>query len=294
MYEAYYGFSEKPFSIQPDPDLIYWGRNHCMAYAMLSYGVINRAGFTVITGEIGCGKTTLIRHLLNEIGDDANVALLSNIVRREKSLLKWIMMAFDQPHERIGIVGLYDRFQKFLISEYAAGRRTVLIVDEAQNLGAERLEELRMLSNINADKDQLLQIILAGQPGLREILRDPELAQITQRVASEFNLEPLAEAETIEYIAHRLHTAGGRRDLVNRDACMLVHAASGGIPRIINILCDIALVYSFASQLPFVTAETVTNVIRDKRRHGVFPVRWPATLSAQPPADEELPLVAAE
>ncbi len=290
MYETYFGFQEKPFSIQPDPDLIYWGRIHSMAYAMLSYGIINRAGFTVITGEIGCGKTTLIRHLLNEIGDDTNVALLSNIVLREKSLLKWIMMAFEQPHERIGTVGLYGRFQKFLIDEYAAGRRTVLIVDEAQNLGAERLEELRMLSNINADKDQLLQIILVGQPGLRDILRDPDLAQITQRVASEFNLEPLAAEETIEYVAHRLTAVGGDRNVIDGAACRLVHEASGGIPRIINILCDISLVYAFASQQPNVTRETVLSVLRDKSRHGVFPVSWPAAdEAAGDPSNDELP-----
>ena len=298
MYESYFGFREKPFSIQPDPDLIYWGRIHSMAFAMLSYGIINRAGLTVITGEIGCGKTTLIRHLLNEIGDDTNVALLSNIVPREKSLLKWIMMAFEQPHERIGNVGLYGRFQKFLINEYAQGRRTVLIVDEAQNLGAERLEELRMLSNINADKDQLLQIILVGQPGLRDILRDPDLAQIAQRVASEFNLEPLSAEETSEYIAHRLAKVGGERDTIDHAACRLIHEAAGGIPRLINILCDISLVYAFASHQPGVRRETVMSVLRDKARHGVFPVRWPpaAVTEADEPASAEaaLPLEAAE
>ena len=217
MYQAYFGLKEKPFSIQPDPDFLYWGQTHSMAFSMLHYGVMNRAGFTVITGEIGSGKTTLIRHLLNEVEDEVNIALITNTRRKEKKFLSWIMMALDQRFERRSYVALYKKLQNYLVEEYEKRGRTILIIDEAQNLGADNLEELRMLSNINVDKHQLLQLILVGQPQLKDILQDPDMIQFCQRVSSDFHIRPLLNDETIAYIDHRMTVAGGNGSVFTDD-----------------------------------------------------------------------------
>ena len=287
MYQAYFGLKEKAFSILPDPDFLYWGRAHSMAFAMLKYGLMNRAGFTVITGEIGAGKTTLIRHLLNQIDDDISIGLISNTRRQEKELLHWILMALDQPFEGLSYAALYKRFQDYLIEEYAKRGRTILIIDEAQNLGPDNLEELRMISNINADKHQLLQIILVGQPQLKDILQDPDMVQFCQRVSSDFHIRPLLNDETIAYINHRMSVAGGNGGVFTDDAKNLVFRASRGIPRVINIICDTALVYAFAVESERVTAQIVQNVLADKKQYGVFEVEgakdWPAPLQEVSP-----------
>lgn len=268
MYEEFYGLDRKPFSIQPDPDYIYWGRTHSLAYAMLEYGVMNHAGFTVISGEIGCGKTTLIRHLLNRLDQDYTVGLVSNI--HDGSLLEWVLSAFDQPYENKSHVALHDQLQKFLIEQYANGKRTILIVDEAQNLGPKLLEQLRLLSNINADSDQLLQLILVGQPELKKLLQAPELVQFAQRVASDFHLVPLTKEDVQEYISHRLEVAGRKNALFTELACERIFEASRGIPRIINVLSDTSLVYGFAQMAEQIDSAIVDEVIADKKEHGVF------------------------
>ncbi|TNE35516.1 MAG: general secretion pathway protein [Alphaproteobacteria bacterium] len=268
MYQEFYGLNQKPFSILPDPHYLYWGRSHSLAYSMLEYGVMNRAGFTVVTGEIGCGKTTLIRHLLDRLDEEYTVGLVSNI--QDGDLLQWVLMAFGQPYEGKSHVGLHDELQQFLIREYAAGRRAILIVDEAQNLGPKLLEQLRLLSNINADNDQLLQLILVGQPQLKELLQAPELVQFVQRIASDFHLTPLSAVDVKEYIRHRLHVAGRDLPLFTEEACDRLFEASNGIPRIVNILCDTCLVYGFARMAPEINTGIVDEVIEDKRSHGIF------------------------
>lgn len=268
MYEEFYGLKSKPFSIQPDPDFIYWGRTHSLAYAMLEYGVMNHAGFTVITGEIGCGKTTLIRHLLNRLEEEYTVGLVSNI--QGGNLLQWVLSAFDQPYDNTSEVALHDQLQRFLIEQYSNGRRTILIVDEAQNLGQKLLEQLRLLSNINSDNDQLLQLILVGQPQLKTLLQSPELAQFAQRVASDFHLISLSQADVKEYVIHRLEVAGRHDDLFTDLACERIFEASRGVPRIINILCDTCMVYGYAQMADQIDSGVVDEVILDKREHGVF------------------------
>jgi type II secretory pathway predicted ATPase ExeA len=271
MYEAFYGLREKPFSILPDPDMIYWGRTHRMAFAMLEFGVMNNAGFTVITGEIGSGKTTLVRYLLRKLDPKIKVGLISNTPHGRDELLRWIMMSLDQPFEG-DYPTLFRRFHNFLYSQYANRNRTILIIDEAQNLGWEALEELRMLSNINADKYQFLQLILVGQPQLRDLLRSPQLLQFAQRVSSDFHLKPLDPADVAQYIDHRLRAVGSRTSLFSREACAAIANASFGIPRVINVLCDTALVYGFAAGAEKITPQLVSEVIEDKRNFGVFPV----------------------
>ena len=271
MYESYYGLAEKPFSILPDPDLIYWGHNHRLAFAMLEFGVMNNAGFTVITGEIGCGKTTLLRYLLRNLDSRIKVGLISSTPRGKAELLQWVMMSLNQPFED-SYPTLFKRFQQFLQDQFRRGSRTILIIDEAQNLGLESLEELRMLSNINADKDQYLQIILIGQPQLRDLLRSPQLLQFAQRVSSDFHLKPLNASDVRSYIDYRLKAAGCHAELFSEDACAAVAQASRGIPRTINILCDTALIYGFATSSHYITAELVALVIENKTEYGVLPL----------------------
>jgi len=264
VYEELFGFREKPFSLLPDPAFLYLGRQHGTAYSLLEYGVLNQAGFTVVTGEIGCGKTTLIRHLLNQLDKDVTVGLLSNTHKGFTDLLRWVLMAFGLDYESKGSVRLYEIFAEFIIAEYARRRRVVLIVDEAQNLDAGALEELRTLSNLNADKDLVLQLILVGQPELKATLERPDLRQLAQRVVAHYHLMPLSEEETIQYIRYRIERAGGSADLFTRDACRQVHRHSGGVPRLINLLCDTALTYGYADEVSEIGADLVQSVIEER------------------------------
>jgi type II secretory pathway predicted ATPase ExeA len=273
MYQKFYGLQGKPFSLLPDPDFLYPSNKHRMALTLLEYGLMNQASFSVITGDIGTGKTTLIRQLLNKMGRDMVVGLITNTHPSFGELLQWILVAFNLESDSRDKVEMYKTFMDFLIEQYAANRRTVLIVDEAQNMGPQALEELRMLSNINSGKDQVLQVILAGQPGLRDNLRDPRLEQFAQRISVDYNLEPLNQDETREYIRHRLGIAGGSPGIFDDAACDAVFRYSDGIPRLVNLLCDTALVYGYAEQAPCIDARLVEDVARDKHRSKIVPLR---------------------
>ncbi len=270
MYENFYGLREKPFSLLPDPSFLYPSPKHRMALVLLEYSLMNQAGFSVITGEIGTGKTTLIRQLLNQMDRDVTVGLISNTHRSFGELLQWVLMAFNLEYAGKDKVGLYQTFIDFLIKEYARNRRTVLIIDEAQNMAPETLEELRMLSNVNADKDQVLQVFLVGQAGLRDLLRRPDLEQFAQRISVDYHLEPLNAQETRDYIRHRLTVAGGDPELFGEAASDAVFRNSGGVPRLINLLCDTTLVFGYAEQSKRITAELVEEVARQKRKGGLF------------------------
>lgn len=284
MYEQFYGFREKPFSLLPDSGFLYLSSKHRMALTLLEYGLSSQTGFSVISGDIGTGKTTLIRQLLNEIDPDVRVGLISNTHRSFGDLMQWIALAFDLPHAGRTKVELYQAFIDFIIGEYAQGRRTVLIVDEAQNMLPDTLEELRMLSNVNADKDQVLQVILVGQRELRETLRRPDLIQFAQRIGVDYHLEPLSDQETAEYIRHRCKIAGGRPDVFSDQACEAVYQLTGGVPRLINTLCDTALVYGYADQRTRVDAALIADVGRDKARGGLFRTPGAADSVDAPPS----------
>ncbi len=271
MYEKYYGLKEKPFTLLPDPSFLYLGSKHSMALAMLQYSVMNKAAVTVLSGEIGSGKTTLIRYILNQLGENVNVGLITNTHQKFGELLQWINLAFDLPFESKSKVGLYRTFVDFLIDSYGEGKTTLLIIDEAQNLSVEALEEIRLLSNVNADKNQILQLFLVGQPELRAKLRRPDLRQVAQRVSVAYHLKPFGREETDRYIAHRLKLAGGDPALFDPVATRFVHHQSSGIPRIINVLCDTALVYGFADKKPRIDVRIVHDVVQDKIKGGLLP-----------------------
>ena len=271
MYKSFYNLSEKPFTLLPDPGFLYMSDKHRMAFTMLEYGLMNQAGFTVISGDIGAGKTTLIRHLLDNMDREHTVGLISNTHRSFGELLEWILLAFNLEHAGMNKVEMYRRLVDFIIDEYAHNRSTVLIIDEAQNMSAETLEELRMLSNINADKDQALQVILVGQRELRETLQRPDLVQFAQRISVDYHLQPLSAEETAAYIRHRIKVAGGSPNTFSDAACQAVYLYSNGVPRLINQLCDTVLVYGFADQQPQIYADLVTDVAKEKQQGGIFP-----------------------
>lgn len=275
MYEASYGLKVRPFAVAPDPKFLYWTGRHRLAFVMLQYGILSHAGFTVITGEVGAGKTTLIRHLLSELPGDISVGVLSTMQHGRGELLEWVLMAFGQQFEGLSYVGLHKRFQDFLIEQQGLGRRTVLIVDEAQHLGSDALEELRMISNVNTPERELLQIVLSGQPELKQLLASPEMMQFVQRVSSDFHLSLLGRDEVAGYIEHRLRVAGSTRQLFDAETSDLVAVATNGTPRLINILCDTALMYGYAIDAPTITPDIVRRVLEDKRQYGVFPALSP-------------------
>jgi len=270
MYEKFYGLHTKPFSILPDPDFIFWSRSHALAFGMMEYGVLNGAGFTVVTGEIGCGKTTLIRELLRKVSGAVTIGVLSNTGPQGGDLMRWILMSLGQPYEAPSGVTLYKQFQDFLFAEHARGRHVLLIIDEAQNLGAVMLEELRLLSNLNADGDQLLQLILVGQPELKQLLEAPELKQFSQRVSSDFHLSRLNQRDFVNYIEHRLSVAGATRALFTQEALDLVYKASRGVPRLVNIICDTAMIYGYANDSQTISHDIIQMVLRDKKKYGAL------------------------
>jgi len=275
MYETFYGLKEKPFSLHPDPSFLFLSKQHRLALTMLEYGISNKSGITVITGEIGSGKTTLIRKILEQVDQDMTVGLISNTHQSIDELLKWVLMSFGLDFEGKEKALLYKCFFEFLMAEYEANRRTILIIDEAQNLDVATLEELRMLSNINVDNQMPFQLILAGQPELLETMRRPDLRQFAQRVLVDYHINPLNAQETLNYIRHRIEVAGGNRDLIDPYACAAVYYHSGGIPRLINILCDYALIYGFAEEKNQIGLSLMLDVIQDKKKGGIFPNQIP-------------------
>lgn len=265
MYTEHFGLHDKPFNLVPDPAYLYPSPNHRKALTMLEYGLVSHAGFTVVTGEIGAGKTTLLRALLNKIGDDCVIGLINNTHESFGELMVWVLDALEIESTATDNAGRYRDYIEFVVEQHAAGRRVVLIVDEAQNLTVQALEELRLLSNVNIDSDIFLQLILTGQPELIEKLNRPEMEQFAQRIGVEYHLKGLNYPETQKYIQHRLSTAGATRPIFSHEACAVIYCHSEGIPRKINNLCDFAMVYAFADDKQTVEASTVLEMMREKK-----------------------------
>ncbi|QSA97586.1 ExeA family protein [Methylococcus sp. EFPC2] len=275
MYESYYQLKEKPFALMPDPAYLYLSRKHRIAKTLLVYGILNQAGFVVVSGGIGTGKTTLIHQLLGLMNrKNMNVGLISNAHPSFGELMQWVLMAFNLDYSGKGKTALFQTFMDFVHAEYQKHKRTVLIIDEAQNLSLETLEELRMLINVNVGKDQLLQIVLVGQEQLLDKLNRPELEQFAQRISVSYKLDPLDRQETHNYIHHRLKVAGSQEgDLFTDDGCDAVFQYSRGIPRLINVICDNALVYGFADDQKHIDANLVHEVVKDRELGGLTTAR---------------------
>jgi len=265
MYQSYYGFTEMPFNITPDPKFLYLSPTHQEALQHLKYGVQEKKGFIVLVGEVGCGKTTLCRRFLNELDPNRyDTALILNTRITEVEMLRAILTELGETHLAHSQHDLAAQINQLLLHRIGQGRDIVLIIDEAQNLSFKVLEQIRLLSNLETDKQKLLQIVLIGQPELKNLLTQDRLRQLRQRILVHSELRPLALEDTIHYVQHRLTLAGASgRPFFTRAAMRSIHRVSKGIPRIINNLCDKALLASFVRDSDEVNYWDVRRAVKE-------------------------------
>lgn len=286
MYLQFFGLSEAPFSITPDPAFVYLSAAHRDALAHLLYGVGQggSGGFVQLTGEVGTGKTTLCRCLLEQVPDDTRVALVLNSLVTPQELLATICEELGIDTEGIADSNkrMVDALSGYLLEQHAGGRRVVVVIDEAQNLSPEALEQVRLLTNLETSKDKLLQMVLLGQPELRQLLQRSDLRQLSQRITARYHLTPLNREETQAYVKHRMQVAGARQNPFRRSAMKALYVRSGGVPRLINIIADRALTSAYAKESGSVTAAFV-NAAADEVQPSetqMRPNRWPLTVVA--------------
>jgi general secretion pathway protein A len=271
MYERFYQLRERPFALSPDPEYLYPSRVHQEALDYLRYGLESHAGFVVITGAIGSGKTTLVQAVLRNLDTHTTVGRIVNTMLDPRELLETIMLDFGLEAAGRSKPQLLRDLAQYLVDQRLAGRMVLIVIDEAQNLSLAALEELRMLSNLETEKSKLLQIVLVGQPNLRDKLATAELEQLRQRITVSYHLAPLDEEETANYINHRLRRASIGAPLeFPREATALVHARSRGVPRIINIICDAALVFGYAEERRQIDRSLIGDVLGELETTGVL------------------------
>ena len=285
IYCGHFGLTREPFNITPDPNFLYMSVSHREALAQLVYGIKARRGFVVLTGEVGTGKTTMIQCLLDELNSTTKTALIFNMVVSPKDLLRYVCEKFGLVSHQESLKEIHDYvslLERFLLESYRKGENVALIIDEAQNLSTEVLENVRLLSNFETAQDKLLQILLVGQPELGARLNASELRQIKQRVALRHHLTPLSYTDCEKYIAKRLEIAGGNISLFGPKAIEAVHKYSGGIPRLVNIICDNALLTVYALRKDKVEAGMIAEVAQDLQLtvSPVFPTK-PADLNVE-------------
>ncbi len=262
-YLSHFNLQEQPFRLTPDPDFLYWSKQHARAKAYMESTIWLADGFVVITGEIGSGKTTLLQSFLSELDDDVVYAVVSQTQLTATQFLQAVLTEFGFKPFNKRKVELLDMLNMFLIEQYSLGKKVVLIVDEAQNLSHKVLEEIRLISGIETHKEKVLRIILAGQPELRDALDSPGLKQLVQRVRLRFHLGPLDRREMQEYVEHRLEVAGAETQLFQEDTFDKIHRYTGGVPRLINTLCDTALLCAFADQSTLGELDDVMSAIAE-------------------------------
>lgn len=258
MYTSFFNLTEKPFELLPNPKFFFLSKGHKKALSYLEYGIQERAGFTLLTGEVGSGKTTLLRSVIKNLGSKTTLAMVFNTQVETEQLLALINEDFGLVVEGKNKVSLLRELNDFLVEENSKGNQPIVIVDEAQNLSTESLEEIRLLSNLEFDSFKLLQIILVGQPELRQVLSQPNLRQLRQRISISCHLGPLSREETKDYIYHRLGIAGNRKALIfNSEVIDLIFEFSSGGPRLINVICDFLLLSSFVEERHEISEELV-------------------------------------
>lgn len=265
MYNAFFGFTEPPFSIAPDPRFLFMSQRHREALAHLAYGTRESGGFVQLTGEVGTGKTTLCRCMLEQLPDNVDIALILNPRLTDYGLVSTVCDELGIPHEASthGLKDLLGVLNRYLLEKHGEGRRTLLVVDEAQNLAPKVLEQIRLLTNLETNREKLLRIILIGQPELKRILARDELRQLAQRITARYHLLPLNREETTEYVRYRLAVAGQRRQIFTRAALRRLYSLSGGIPRLINIIADRALLGAYTRDRAMVNARIVNQAARE-------------------------------
>ncbi len=294
MYEAFYGLKERPFNLTPDPRFLYLSEKHKEAFAHLQYSIQNRTGFVMVSGEVGTGKTTICRSLLNQLDTNTELAFIFNPMLSPKELLKTINEDFGIESHGDTIKQLIDELNAYLLDRTAQGKNCVLVIDEAQNLKPEVLEQVRLLSNLETETQKLLQIVLIGQPELAQNLDLPELRQLNQRITARYHLMPLSRAETLQYIAYRLRVATGRGKVrFTRGAVKLVYKYSEGTPRMINSICDRALLVGYVREKHAITARVVRQAVKEIRGAKVKPAkRKPAPALTPAPMPAPVPVAA--
>ena len=284
MYLQFFGLAEKPFSITPDPRYLYLSGRHADALAHLVYGINEAGGFIQLTGEVGTGKTTIIRSLLARAPKSAEIALILNprlsATEFLRSLCEELGLGGADDSAEGEIKNLVDLLNRYLLRVHARGRRVVLVVDEAQNLAPDVLEQVRLLTNLETETQKLLQIILIGQPELRKLLAREDLRQIAQRITARFHLDPLSREETYAYVRHRLRVAGATTDIFTRGALREIYRVTGGIPRVINIVCDRALLGAYTQELHMVPGALVRRAGAEVFGHELMPGWMPAAAAA--------------
>ena len=265
MYEEFFGLKEPPFRLPPDPEYLFLSHEHRLALVHLQYGLQQHAGFIVITGEIGTGKTTLIKSLIKDMSSDIVVASIFNTTVGPDLFINLVLDDFEIPYSGNDLHTVrLEKLNAFLIDSFASGRTVALIVDEAQNLSLETLEEIRLMSNLQTEKDYLIHIFLVGQPELKLKLAHPSLRQLAQRIAVHYHINPLSQQETTAYIAHRLEMSGAEDigDFFAPDALEEIYRHAKGIPRLVNLLCDACLVNAFADQVRPVDRRCVDDTVK--------------------------------
>jgi general secretion pathway protein A len=263
MYNQFYGFREAPFNITPDPRFLFLSDRHREAFHHVLFGIRERKGFIQLTGEVGAGKTTVCRAILEELGPSHRTALILNPCLSATQLLRSILteLGLVAPRERVDCLQALNRY---LLDQLAQGNDVVLVIDEAQDMDVDLLEQVRLLSNLETDQRKLLQIVLVGQPELRHKLDHPSMRQLRQRITVRYHLAPLSRHETGHYIRHRLHVAGGNsRPTFSRWAVRAIHGYSGGVPRLINAACDKALLCGYVAGTDALTWKHVRRAIRE-------------------------------
>ena len=270
MYEHFFGFNEKPFQITPNPKYLYKSEKHEKALTYLEYGLTQNVGFILLTGEVGSGKTTLIQYMLNQLGENTVPAVIFNTNLSANELLRMVLIDFELKPTGDKAEDL-QTLNQFLIGVYGLGKQALLIIDEAQNLESDTIEEIRMLSNLQTESHNLLQIMLVGQPELNAKLKHPSMLQVTQRIAVRYHLTGLNRKDTGHYIAYRLKHAGGKASIFSEAAVDLIFKISGGIPRSINTACEASLVYAYADGVQMISQDIVKQIIDDNLGIGVAP-----------------------